>query len=171
MTIPTVSFQTLPGDARGAERVCVQLGAAWLDRQLGAIELTVLDVSASGFLLETDEPLTEKTSFIAELPGGVSKFCRIVWSSGRFRGAKFSEPLSELELQDIIVGTVEHLSGLDERAPQSIGHSSEKQHHAEQEYGEVRDNEKLRFATRARIIFGSAVTLWAMIGGIILSVR
>jgi len=169
MTIPIVSFQHQWGDARGSERVSVQFGAVWLDHVSGAVDLNVLDVSASGFLLETDEPLPEKTSFIAKLPDGVSKFCRIVWSSGRLRGAKFSEPLEEGELQRLIIGSAGALADIYERSIQSSGFNPDSQFSFGRDYADTLESEKLPFAVRLRIIFGSVAILWGLIAGLIWS--
>lgn len=169
MTISAVLYQAQSDDDRSAERVRVKLGAVWLDRELGAIELTVLDVSVSGFLVETEEPLPEKTSFIVELPDGICKSCRIVWSSGDFRGAVFSEPISDVELQNIILSSVERLSGLDRYTPQVTEYGKANQKDFEHEYGEVEDQNKLPFAARARIIFGSTAILWGMLGVLVWS--
>lgn len=39
---------------------------------------------------------------IVEMPGEVNKICKTVWNTGKLHGAMFSEPLSEIELQDLI---------------------------------------------------------------------
>jgi hypothetical protein len=166
MTIPAILFQAPLKDGRGADRVRVRLGAIWLDQQPYAHELSVLDISISGFLLETGEPLPVKTSFIVELPDGVCKVCRIVWSSGRFRGAVFSEALSEAELQNIIVASVARLSRPDEHIQQGAPSDHDIIDDWEPRHEAANDDDKLPFAARVRIIFGSAAILWAVAGSL-----
>lgn len=166
MTIPATLFPIQSGDDRGAERVRMRFGAVWLDHGPGAHELTVLDVSTTGFLLETDQTLPVKTSLIVELPDGVCKTCRIVWSSGQFRGAVFSEPLSDTELQGIIFAVRDPLRRLKQVYQFEADDEGEGVEATDLPEPEVRDDERLPFATRGKIILGSTALLWAAIGSL-----
>ena len=90
------------GDRRREERWRVQLGARRLDGKPADQLLTILDLSSSGMLLETEQPLGTGAYLIVEMPGEVAKICKTVWNSGRFYGATFSESMSDVKLRDLI---------------------------------------------------------------------
>lgn len=163
MTIPATLCPIQSGDDRGAERVRIRFGARWLDHEHGAHELTVLDVSTTGFLVDTDQSLPVKTSLIVELPDGVCKTCRIVWSSGQFRGAVFSDPLSDVELQSIVFAVRDPLRRLKQVYQFESDDEGKPLEADELSDSEVGEDEKLPFATRGKIILGSSAGLWATI--------
>lgn len=166
MTIPAILFEEQPGDNRGAERIRIRFGVSWLDHEPGARELTILDVSQTGFLVETDQPLLAKTSLIVELPNAVCKVCRIVWSSGPFRGAVFSEPLSDIELQELVFEVRDPFRRLKKVYQFDQGSDRDLPKKLSSDDGEVSEDEKLPFATRLKIILGSAALLWSAIGSV-----
>lgn len=102
MSIPAVIILEKPVERRSEERWRVRFGARRLDARPHEQELTVIDLSASGFLIEVSQALPIGMSMIVELPKGVSKICRIVWNSGNYHGAQFSEPLSAAELESLL---------------------------------------------------------------------
>jgi len=90
-------------ELRREPRLCVRLGARGFDRGANEHPLTIMNLSASGFLLETDQALPHGSSLIIQMPGGVTKICRTVWHDGSRHGALFSEPLNDIELQDLVL--------------------------------------------------------------------
>lgn len=102
MSIPAILIRDEPFERRVDERWRVRLGARWLDSGPAGQPLTILDLSASGFRIATDQRLKVGSYLIVEMPGEVNKICKTVWNTGRLHGAMFSEPLSEMELQDLI---------------------------------------------------------------------
>lgn len=172
MAIPAILIREEPSERRRGDRWRVRLGARWLDSGPVGQSLTILDLSASGFLLETDQPLSAGSYLIVEMPGEVSKFCKTVWNSGKLHGATFSEPLSETELQDLIssssviwpsfCGGTQATSFVKPADPSSVIIYDPR----------IDEVEKLPFATRMRIIVGVSAALWALIGvGIWLAFR
>lgn len=126
--------------------------------------MTILDLSASGFLVETDQPLKVGSCLIVEMPGEVSKICKTVWNSGKLHGATFSEPLTERELQDLIrlnsvvwpsFGGGAYTASIEQPADPS---------------SEIFDNphidegKRLPGAIRLIIFIGTGLALWTFIG-------
>jgi hypothetical protein len=162
VTIPALLIRDEPLERRREERWRVRLGARWLDCRPGVRPLTVLDLSASGFLVEADRTLPIGTCMIVELPDETCKICKIVWSSGNFHGAEFSDPLSASELQGIIdaASVVPLPIALGEPAASDIGLSAQPGSLPDPLTGE---DAKFSLTTSARIIVGTAAMLWALL--------
>jgi hypothetical protein len=107
MPISAVMIRKEQEDRRKGERWLVRIRARWLDAGPDAKALTIIDLSASGFLIETEQPLPVGTSMIVELPTSAPKICRTVWSCGPYHGAQFSEPLNDQELDHLLSPTPE----------------------------------------------------------------
>jgi hypothetical protein len=102
LSIPAILIREESSERRRDERWRVRLGARWLDCGPDGQALTILDLSTSGFCVEVDQQLKVGSHLIVEMQGGVNKICKTVWNTGKLHGALFSEPLSEIELQDLI---------------------------------------------------------------------
>ncbi len=102
MSISAILTREDPIERRRDERWRVRFGARWLDARLGGRPLSVLDLSASGFLIQIDQALPVGTCIVVEMPDGVCKVCKIAWNSGNYHGAQFSEPLSATELDSLL---------------------------------------------------------------------
>jgi hypothetical protein len=159
MSIPTVITLETSAERRRDERWPVCLGARWLDARPDATAVGVVDLSASGFLVQIDRPLKVGTCLIVEMPGGLSKICKTVWNSGTYHGAQFSEPLCTAELQSLVASSLsirvvkpDTDSGLDLFC-QEEGYDAEEE-----------AEERLPFTTSARLIVGATALLWALIG-------
>jgi len=126
--------------------------------------VTILDLSTSGFLLETDQPLTAGSYLIVEMPGAVSKVCKTVWNSGKLHGATFSEPLSDTDLQVLISSSSviwpSFGGGTHQTSFVELADPSSKIF----DLPPIDEGEKLPFAIRFRIIVGISGSLWALIG-------
>lgn len=172
MAFPAILIREEPSERRREDRWRVRLGALWLDSGPVGQTLTILDLSTSGFLLETDQQLRAGSHLIVEMPGEVTKVCKTVWNSGKLHGATFSEPLSNTELQVLIssgsvVGPSFGGGAHAALSKQPADPSSEIF-----DDPSIDDGEKLPVATRLMIIFGTSAALWAIIGvGIWLAFR
>lgn len=167
MTIPAILFQDQSLDERGAERFRVRFGASWLDGGQKGPELTIIDVSTTGFLLESSQSLPVDSSIIVELPDNVSKVCRIVWNCGKFHGAVFAEQLSTLELERILAASpIVWPNFREEDRPVPSGRLAKPEGH-EPDVSDFGKEEMLPLVTRGRIIIGTASLLWAIIGGVV----
>ena len=162
MAISAVLRRERSDDDRSADRYGVRFDA--VRRDLEDQKITVHDVSALGILVETHEHLSEGSSIRVELPGVGDKDATIDWGSGSFHGAQFSEALSAAELQQITAASpVVWATFRDEDLPRRSDRASaersadDSEHQAKVEA----DEERLPIATRARIIVGISVVLWA----------
>ena len=63
-----------------------------------AAQVTILDLSLSGALLETSIALTVGDVFEVELPHTGSVEAVVVWNSGEFYGCQFKQPISPAAL-------------------------------------------------------------------------
>lgn len=164
MAIQAILLRDEPSERRREDRWRVRLGARWLDSGSEARCLTILDLSTSGFLIETDQMLWADSCLIVEMPGEVSKICKTVWKSGKLQGAIFSEPLSEAELQDLIGSSavVWPLFGRGARTASSVEPVEPSSQIVADPH--IDDADKLPVAIRMMIIVGSSAGLWALIG-------
>jgi hypothetical protein len=172
LAFPAILIREEPSERRREDRWRVRLGAHWLDSGPVGQSLTILDLSTSGFLLETDQPLRVGSHLIVEMPGEVTKVCKIVWSSGKLHGATFSESLSNAELRDLInsssVVWPSFGVGTNAAASEQPADLSSKIFDDPRIY----EDEKLPVAIRLLITFGTSAALWALIGvGIWLAFR
>jgi hypothetical protein len=165
LAIPAILFREEPSERRREDRWRVRLVARWLDADPVGQSLTILNLSTSGFLLETDQPLRAGSYLIVEMSGEVTKICRTSWSSGKFHGATFSEPLSDIELQDLtssssvvwpLFGGEAHSASIKQPADPTSGNFDSRC---------IDDNEKFPVAIRLRVIVGASAALWGLVGG------
>lgn len=164
MAIPAILIREETNERRLEERWRVRLGARWLDGGPEAQSLTILDLSSSGILLETDQALETGSHLIVEISGEVAKICKIVWASGRLFGATFSEALSDAELQGLISSSSvvwPRFGAGTQAAPiKRPVHPSPE----DLDDRRVDEEEKLPVAMRFMIIIGVSAALWALIG-------
>lgn len=162
MSIPAILLRENPIERRRDERWRVCFGARWLDARLGGRPLNVLDVSASGFLIRIDQALPVGTCIVVELPDGVCKVCKIVWNSGNYHGARFSEPLSTPELDRMLAPNLTTWPAAVELVDAGgIGPLAQDkgQNGADDDV-----DGRMPFATSARLVAGTAAMAWALLG-------
>ena len=83
-----------PGaDRRRYLRRSLKLGA-----EAGSDPVTVLDLSLTGALIETSEPMLVGAIFEFELPHAGKVEATVVWNSGEFYGCQFELPISPAAL-------------------------------------------------------------------------
>ena len=149
-------------EPRREPRLCVRLGAQGLDRGANEHPLTIVNLSASGFLLETDQALPHGSSLIIQMPGGVTKICRTVWHEGSRHGALFSEPLNDTELQDLVrAGQMAH-SHTVAPGPRSVNRIAVAPGTVEDPADET--TAKLPRAARLLLLLGAGSASWGIIG-------
>jgi len=71
---------------RYATRRALRLGATLSD---SGVEVTIHDLSPTGLLLETDQPLTQGETLFVDLPERGPTAANVAWHSGRFYGCAF----------------------------------------------------------------------------------
>lgn len=71
---------------RYASRRALRLGATLSD---SGVEVTIHDLSPTGLLLETSQPLTQGETLFVDLPERGPTAASVVWSSGRYYGCAF----------------------------------------------------------------------------------
>jgi hypothetical protein len=83
-----------PADERGAERYRLLLPASAEKPGSGVIDIIVHDLSTSGFLVETQSPLSVGSEISLDIPGAGTVAAEVTWNSGNFFGGQFQAPLS-----------------------------------------------------------------------------
>ncbi len=161
MSIPAIMILEKPVERRREKRWRVRFGARQLDARHHAQPLTVIDLSASGFLIEVSQALPVGSCIIVELPKGVSKICKTVWNSGSYHGAQFSEPLSTAELESLLSSSptiwpvildLDDATDLGSFSQETLDHDADD------------DGERFSHTTSAWLIAGATAILWALLG-------
>ena len=172
MSFPAIIIREESSERRDEDRWRVRLGARWLDNSPEERSLTILDLSTSGFLLETDQPLKAGSFLIVEMPGEVSKICKTVWNSGKLYGATFSEPLSDNELQDLISSSSVVWPSFGGGRPTTSIMQPDDPSSEIFDDPRIDEGEKFPVAIRLIIVVGASAALWGIIGfGIWLAFR
>ena len=146
-------------EERGCERFRMRLNSPGQSPSSGASDVTVHELSASGFLIETDAPLDLGAPIAFELPVAGAVAGEIVWGSGQFYGGQFARPLSREALAAA-------LSASRVVWPSFASTSAAQRAPVERPAAGVDAEEMLPLATRIRVIVGSSVLLWGLIAGI-----
>ena len=163
MTTSALLFREEPVERRRDERWRLRFDMRRPASCHGGRDITVLDLSASGFLFEIDNNLRIGTCIVVELSEDVLKFCKVVWRSCKFHGAQFSEPISAIELNYLLSPP-----SITAPPPEEDARILTKNIGTYQDRGEALDkddSEGLPIGTRARIIAGTTLVLWSLLGG------
>ena len=83
-----------PKERRRAARRALRLGVGPKDAESGIEQVTIIDLSLTGALLETSIPMLVGAIFEFEFPQAGLIEAEIVWSSGEYYGAQFSLPIA-----------------------------------------------------------------------------
>ena len=84
-------------DRRRSPRRALKLGLGSKEAD-SSEQVTILDLSLSGALLETSIPMLVGASFEVELPQTGKVEAEIIWNSGEYYGCQFSLPISTAAL-------------------------------------------------------------------------
>jgi hypothetical protein len=82
-----------PGERRGSRRRRLRLEAEGQSAAAGGTQVVIHDLSEEGMLLESSVALRTGERLDLLIPEAGSAAATIVWSSGRFFGCKFEQPL------------------------------------------------------------------------------
>lgn len=78
-----------------------------------ATEVTILDLSTGGLLIETSVKLAVGDELEVELPRTGLKCARVVWSSGEFYGCRFDEAVAPAAVSAALLKSSSHRSPAD----------------------------------------------------------
>ncbi|MBC2668165.1 PilZ domain-containing protein [Novosphingobium piscinae] len=152
-----------PLEARATERRKLHLDAAVLAPSTGAIATVIRDMSETGLLLETPEPLDIGTVIDIDLPEAGPTEAQVVWTSGTFVGCQFATPVTRAAVSAALLRTVPPALRRPEPAPATVT-APEPVVTAERAATPERYPKYPRLA-RAAIIVGSSGALWAGLFG------
>lgn len=85
-------------DRRGTPRRELRLQLDSLAANNKRSNVTVLDISQTGMLMQTSSRLSPGDSLQIELPEAGPQAAEVIWTSGEFVGCRFAEPLSSAAL-------------------------------------------------------------------------
>jgi hypothetical protein len=162
MTIPAILFRDQGDDNRSCKRFRVRIGAVRRDAAATVRDLTVHDVSASGFLMQADAVLPRGTQITVELPGAIVRQACISWASNDLYGAMFSEMLAPAELEQILQSnTVVWPTMWSRRTGEEAPITQDRDRPLRHPELVRTDDDKLPLPVRFRIILGTTAFLWA----------
>ncbi len=150
-------------DDRGSRRVRVRLDLA--GDELGAAAVRLHDLSTEGLLIETDAQLQQGARVTVTLPSAGAAEAEIVWSSGRFFGGRFVEPLSPAVVR--AASTESPVVWPD--FPGSPPEGSARRSRAARELIETQrplNDVRLAYGERLRVIVGGSALLWTAAAGL-----
>jgi hypothetical protein len=81
-------------EERGADRYRLLIEASADVAEAGTQAVSIHDLSATGFLLESDASLPVGAEISLDIPGAGTGAGDVVWTSGRFAGGQFRKPLA-----------------------------------------------------------------------------
>lgn len=163
LAFPAIIIREGSLDRRSDERWRVKLGAHWLAGGPEPATLTILDVSTSGLLIETEEALKVGSCLVVEMPNDICKICKTVWTSGNIHGATFADGLNDEELQHLISSRPVFLPSFGNANSASIGNFQAPTSELLDNHP-IDEGERLPLSTRIAIIVGATTGLWALIG-------
>ncbi len=150
-------------DDRGSRRVRVRLDLA--NDELGGAAVRVHDLSTEGLLIETSARLQQGARLTITLPSAGVAEAEIIWSSGRFFGGRFIEPLSPAVLRAASAESPVVWPDF----PGSPPEGSARRSNAGRELvdGQRPLNDLRRtYGERLRIIVGGSALLWTTVAGL-----
>lgn len=89
----SAKLKAVSDEERGAQRFRLLLQASAETRETGLVDVSIHDLSVTGFLIECSDTLGIGDEISLEIPGVGTATGDLVWSSGRFFGGEFRRPL------------------------------------------------------------------------------
>jgi hypothetical protein len=153
---------TPAADRRDSPRRQLRLGSTL---QTSGEDVTIHDLSSTGMLIETAAQLTPFDNLEIELPEAGTAQALVVWSSGFFYGCEFKNRLSQAavsaaQLRSPALQSSPPAPGLAQPLPAP---AAEGQRVEDFDASVATDEDKAPLGVRLRVIFGSALILWALI--------
>ena len=161
MPIPARLQTTQAGaDRRASPRHQIRLGS-----EVRGEAVTIHDLSATGMLIETAAQLHPFDALEIDLPEAGTTTALVVWHSGRYFGCEFKEPVfqaavSAARLRSPPAVPVEVAQA---SLPLEQASIAADEWNAESSPYAAFEEAKAPVAVRLRVIFGSALVLWALI--------
>jgi hypothetical protein len=172
-------LQTTPAaDRRHAPRRKLSLN---LSLQGTSEEVTIIDLSSSGMLIETAAAIAPFDCLEVALPEAGTVQALVLWNSGRYFGCEFKNRLSQAAVSAALLRSAPSTpvdqpppANPEPIAPAEIPGPAENSGRpgiasaaipgATDDFGApALDEEKAPLGVRLRVIFGSAIILWALI--------
>jgi hypothetical protein len=154
-------------EERGSERYRLRLNSVGQADRSGTSGVTVHELSGSGFLLETDAPLTLGSDITLELPIAGIVPGEIVWRNGQYAGGRFLRPLSP----DAITAALSASRVVWPNFAPSTAAERDRTTTFDAVPSANTADERLPLAARMRIITGISMLLWSAIGGAVWLLR
>ena len=167
-------------EKRGVQRRTLRLEVDAVTAAPTPARLMIHDLSPTGLLVEADDGLTVGEQLHVELPGSGTFPARVMWSSGRFTGCKFDQPLPRAAISAALLKGVQ-TGEQRPSAPGELGPVQELQARVQRsmEVGEgsveatsgvemetSAGDDRLPLHVRGRIMLGLAVAsaaIWAVV--------
>jgi hypothetical protein len=92
-------------DLRKAPRRIVNLAASLREQGATSTEVEVLDLSTTGFRVQTQLGLAPGSYVWLKLPGQEAMSTRVVWAEGDIAGCEFVTPLHHASVEQLLVNT------------------------------------------------------------------
>ena len=159
MTI-SARLQTTPAaDRRDRQRRTLSLGASL---QSTGQNVTIHDISATGMLIETAAELAAFDALEVELPEAGIIQALVIWTSGRYFGCEFRQPLSQGAISAALLRS-QPAAPTELELPLSLPQAPLEELAADVAEPVGFEEEKAPLTVRLRVILGSALLLWALI--------
>jgi hypothetical protein len=170
MSINAVLKARFSDEDRSAERYRLQIQATGSQADAGAAEILVQDLSATGFLIESDYPFATGDALTVDMPGIGKVDASLVWTSGRFFGGEFARPLSRDALKSLlshskVVGPSFRATGASDRGGATAARFAEPVEELPSfqplDGASLSQEQRLPLPRRAQIIILTSLLLWS----------
>jgi hypothetical protein len=125
-------------------------------------EATIHDISATGMLIETASRLATFDALELELPEAGVTPALVIWNSGRYYGCEFKEPISQAAISAALLRSPAAAPD-DFEVPAVLSEGRPDENSLDAPEDGVTDEDRAPLSVRLRVIFGSAILLWALI--------
>ena len=143
----------LASNQRGAARRTLHLDVQG-SGDFGSSEVTILDLSPTGFLLEASDTLAVGEAIDLDWPGGGAVRAVVKWSSGRFFGCQFKQPISTAALSAALLRAAPApLNSAQSHVPTLAPEDDDED--------DLQPEGALSFNAKLRWILGFSLLLWA----------
>ena len=166
MPINAVLKRTACEEDRNAERFRLQLHARGSQADAASADVIVQDLSATGFLIESDFAFAAGESLSVEIPGAGAVEATLIWNSGRYFGGEFARALSPAALKSAlskskVIGPSFRATSATERAAASAAEAALLVQRLS-----IEQEERLPVHRRAQLIVGTSLLLWSGIAAV-----
>lgn len=151
---------TPSADRRDWQRRRLSLGSSL---QSTGDDVTIHDISASGMLIETAAELAVFDALEIELPETGITPALVIWNSGRYFGCEFKQGLSQGAISAALLRSLP-AAPAELELPLPLWEPPSQENESDETRSEnLPEEPKAPLGVRLRVIFGSALLLWALI--------